>query len=331
MMNFCTLFDSYYMLKGISLYRSLENVTGDFHMYVMAFDKECYDKLRSCGFNHLTVELLEDFETPELLKVKPSRTKAEYCWTCGPSVIWHFLKKYELTDITYLDSDLFFQGSPQVIYDEIGDSSVAITEQGISEESAKQYGKYCVQYMFFKNDEEGCKTLAWWRDKCIEWCFQRFEENRYGDQKYLDEFPNLSPSLCVISNPSAGIAPWNQYRLKIEGDCIVKDGVKYPFVFYHMHGITADIKGKHLTMQSVHHQFSKEHVDKFLLPYTKLNMEVLNTYYGKGLTSCDAHGIQGWKKIEYKYRGLLRGNRFIQWLYFKVLGRTYSGHGQKFN
>jgi hypothetical protein len=84
-------------------------------------------------------------------------------------------------------------------------------------------------------------------------------------------------------------------------------------------------------MQSVHHQFSKEHVDKFLLPYTKLNMEVLNTYYGKGLTSCDAHGIQGWKKIEYKYRGLLRGNRFIQWLYFKVLGRTYSGHGQKFN
>jgi hypothetical protein len=133
MMNFCTLFDSYYLHKGIALYLSLEHVTCDFHLYVMAFDKESYGKLTALGFKHMTVELVDDFESPELLAVKPSRSKGEYCWTCGPSVIYHFLTKNNLDEITYLDADLFFLTDPKTIFEEIGSSSVAITEQGIDE------------------------------------------------------------------------------------------------------------------------------------------------------------------------------------------------------
>ena len=114
-MNFCTSFDSYYIHKGIALYLSLERVTSDFHLYVMAFDKASFDKLCSCGFKHMTVELFDDFETPELLAVKPSRNKVEYCWTAGPSVIYHFLTKYRLEKITYLDSDLFFLSDPSIM------------------------------------------------------------------------------------------------------------------------------------------------------------------------------------------------------------------------
>lgn len=329
MMNFCTLFDSYYMLKGISLYCSLGNVTDDFHLYVMAFDRECYDKLQLCGFKNMTVEFLDGFETPELLQVKPLRTKAEYCWTCGPSVIWHFLKKYDLVDITYLDSDLFFMGDPHIILKEIGNSSVCITEQGISKSSAKLYGRYCVQYMFFKNNDEGCKTLEWWRDRCIEWCYQRFEGEKYGDQKYLDKFPSLSPSLCVLQNPSAGIAPWNMNKYNYEGDAIVKDGHRYPFIFYHMHGIAAEITESSLKMKSLHHKFSKDQIDKFLYPYALLNMEVLNRYFQIEIIKCDACGISMAKELEYKLRGLFRESRLVQWLYYKLIGVTYKGHGQK--
>ncbi len=327
--NFCTYFDSYYLLKGFALYKSLERVSDDFHLYVMAFDRDSYDKLLSYGFKHMTVDLWSDYETPELLAVKPTRTKAEYCWTSGPSVIWHFLKMYDLPDITYLDSDLYFMGNPKVIYDEIGDASVAITEQGLSEDRAKLYGRYCVQYMFFKNDAEGCKTLAWWRDRCIEWCYQRFEDDKYADQKYLDRFPELSPSLCVISNPSVGIAPWNMAKFSYGDGCILKDGKKFPFVFYHMHGIVAEIKDSLLTLKSNDFKFDKQQISDFLMPYAELNMEVLNNYLGKSISSCDARGISRIKEIEYVLRSSLRDNKLVQWLYYNFFKVEYKGHGQK--
>lgn len=45
MFNFCTLFDSYYLDKGIALYESLEKVCKDFHLYIFCFDKKAKSAL----------------------------------------------------------------------------------------------------------------------------------------------------------------------------------------------------------------------------------------------------------------------------------------------
>ena len=182
MLNFCTLFDSFYLIKGLALYESLVSSSNDVHLYVMAFDEECYDKLLSLNLEHMTVELWTWFEKDRILEIKKERTRAEYCWSCGPSVIYHFLVDYNLPDVTYLDSDLYFVGSPLPLFDEIGEKSITITEQGISEKSAKLYGKYCVQFLRFRNDEDGLSALNWWKESCLQWCFQRFEDGKYGDQ-----------------------------------------------------------------------------------------------------------------------------------------------------
>ena len=47
-MTFCTLFDSYYLDKGIALYRSLERCARDqFTLYIFCFDDKSYDILES--------------------------------------------------------------------------------------------------------------------------------------------------------------------------------------------------------------------------------------------------------------------------------------------
>ena len=37
MINFCTLFDSYYLDKGIALYKSLEKVSDNFSLFTYCF------------------------------------------------------------------------------------------------------------------------------------------------------------------------------------------------------------------------------------------------------------------------------------------------------
>lgn len=329
-MNFCTLFDSYYLHKGIALYLSLERVTSDFHLYVMAFDKNSYEKLKSFGFSKMTVELLDDFETPELKAVKPTRNKAEYCWTAGPSVIYHFLTTYGLEKITYLDSDLFFLSDPRIIEEEAGNSSVVITEQGISEESAERYGRYCVQYLTFKNDENGLGALKWWRDACIDWCFQIMEPTRYADQKYLDEFPKRWNSIYVLKNQGAGIAPWNMTKYLYSERSLTYQGMTWPLVFFHMHGVMITVKNRVLIAESVHHALNKDVIRLFYEPYAALMADLSKKYLGQDVEKYKVKDMRVLKKIEYKVRDWVRKSSFLTKFYFKYFKKKEVGHGTLF-
>lgn len=328
-MNFCTYFDSYYMIKGLALYRSLERVSDDFHLYVMAFDKDCYHKLNSLRLHHLTVELIDDIETPELLAVKPTRSRGEYCWTCGPTVIKHFLDKYNLDSITYLDSDLMFLSNPKIVADEVGSASVAITEQGIGEKEAKLYGKYCVQYLTFKNNNDGIAVLSWWKDSCIEWCFQRIEDNKFGDQKYLDEFPKRWKNVYVIQNLGVGIAPWNMHKYSYKDNSFTFNGKEYPFVFFHMHGVKFEYMDKDIHITTTHESLSKDTTEKFFRPYAELLKDVLVNYFGYEVNNTYVHDMASIKKFEYKIRGVMRNNAIIRWIWFSLFKKKYKGHGTK--
>lgn len=329
MMNFCTYFDSFYLLKGLGLYTSLSRVSKDFHLYVMAFDKECYDRLKDLNLENMTVELLADIETPELLAVKPSRSRGEYCWTCGPSVIYHFLTKYKLDKITYLDSDLMFLSDPKMIFDEVGEASIAITEQGLNEKASRTYGKYCVQYLTFRNDYDGLGALTWWRDVCIDWCYQRMEENRYGDQKYLDQFPIRWKNVHVIENLGVGIAPWNMHRYNYNNHSLFYKGKEYPFVFFHFHGTKADVIDNVLHVRSLHGELNKKLIELFFQPYAELLKDILNKYMGYQIENVIVHDMSFLKKIDYRIRAHVRNNPFVRWIWFSFLHKKDKGHGSK--
>jgi len=68
MYNFCTLFDTNYLSRGVALYRSLENVCEDFHLYIFAFDNTCLDILNKMNLNKATIISLKEFEDDKLLR-----------------------------------------------------------------------------------------------------------------------------------------------------------------------------------------------------------------------------------------------------------------------
>ncbi|GAA4318137.1 hypothetical protein [Compostibacter hankyongensis] len=240
---FCTLFDSYYLSRGLTMYRSLAATGADFHLYIFAFDDRCEKILKQLSLPAVTVVSLREFEDEELLSVKPLRSRAEYCWTCSSSTILYCLQRFGLPHCTYIDADLYFYRDPVVLLEEMGDHSVLITEHRYSPqyEKAVKAGIYCVQFITFKNDAYGLKTLQWWRDRCIEWCYARQEEGKFGDQKYLDDWPERFKNVWVLQHLGGGLAAWNiqQYDVREGPEGLVcterKTGHTFLPVFYHFH------------------------------------------------------------------------------------------------
>lgn len=245
MLNFCTLFDSAYLSRGLALYESLKKNCEQFHLYIFAFDDACHHVLKKMGLSQATILSLEEFEDSELLKIKATRTKAEYCWTCTPSTILYVMENYDVDRCTYLDADLYFYSSPEVLLNELGDNSVMITEHRYTPryDQSKKSGKYCVQFVPFKNNEKGLKVLRWWRDACIDWCYSRLEDGKFGDQKYLDDWPERFGGVHVMQYVGGGIAPWNiqQYEVYEKRGVLVgreiNTGKEFVIIFYHFHHV----------------------------------------------------------------------------------------------
>ena len=276
MLNFCTLFNTTYLSRGLAMYRSLEQHCEDFHLYIFAFDQHCFEALVKLNLPHASIVSLKEFENADLLAVKTERTAQEYCWTCASSTIKHSITAFQLDHCTYVDADLLFFKNPQVLIDEMGEKSVLITEHRYTpayDQSAAS-GIYCVQFMTFKNTEEGMSVLNWWVNACLDWCFNRFEDNKFGDQKYLDDWTTRFSCVHVLNHLGGGVAPWNiqQYAFKnVSGEAICKELSEnqiFDLVFYHYHGFSYSSKRSYMLTHKFYN-LNRNHIKHIYKPYVK--------------------------------------------------------------
>ena len=143
--------------------------------------------------------------------------------------------------ITYLDADLFFFASPAPLFEELGTGSIGIIAHRFSPYMRKHevHGIYNVGWLSFRRDDHALACLGWWRNKCIEWCHDRIEDDRFADQKYLDDWPARFRHVVVLGHRGANLAPWNlnNYRLySPDGKTVMVDDE--PLIFFHFHRLT---------------------------------------------------------------------------------------------
>jgi hypothetical protein len=236
---FCTLFDSGYLLKGLAMVRSLAQHCPNLHIYVLCMDAQAQQLLEQLNLPYLTCISLSEVETEDLLKAKADRGVAEYCWTLSAGFTWHVMNQYpEIDMLTYVDADLLFYSSVHPLFEEIGNSSIAIIEHRFTErlKDREVNGRFCVEWVSFRRDEQGMACLLRWREQCIDWCYYRLEDGKMGDQKYLDEWPSRYSACHILMHPGAGIAPWNYAQYKFGSDdsgAITVNGAA--LIFYHFH------------------------------------------------------------------------------------------------
>jgi len=238
MEHYVTLFDSLFLPQGLTLNKSLEEHVGEYTLWVICIDDKAYEVLEILNPPNVKLIKLSEVETPELIQAKQNRSHKEYCWTLTPFAPKFVFEAYNSVErVTYVDADIWFRKDPRPIFKEFekSEKQVLITEHAYAPEldQSELSGRYCVQFMIF-NHIGGEYIRKWWADKCIEWCYARFEDGKFGDQKYLDDWNERFEDLVhVLSKPEWSLAPWNASRFPF-----------YNSIFYHFHGLRLLKKGR---------------------------------------------------------------------------------------
>ena len=217
MEHFVTLFDARFAPQGLALQMSLQRYAGDHLLWVLCMDEDAADLLNALALRDVRTVSLSEVETDQLVRVKPGRSRAEYCWTLTPFTFdMVFERDRSARRVTYLDADVWLMADPSPIFDafESSDAAVQITEHAYAPEhdQTSTSGRYCVQFLTMDRDRS-VPVRRWWQERCIEWCFARFEEGRFGDQKYLDDWPLRFGELVHVADPKSWFqGPWNATR-----------------------------------------------------------------------------------------------------------------------
>ena len=238
--HFCTYFDRRYLPNALALAGSLRRHCPGFRLWALCLDDASHAALRRLAIPEVAPISLAEFEDGDaaLAEAKRNRSTIEYYFTCTPSLPLFVLRHQpEVETITYLDADLFFFSDPAPLFEEIGSSAVAIIPHRFPAANTRfeRYGIFNVGWLTFRRCDAAFACLTWWRERCLEWCFDREEPSRFADQKYLDDWPQRFESVHVVRHKGANVASWNlaNYEMRRQDGKVFVDD--QPLLFFHFH------------------------------------------------------------------------------------------------
>ena len=301
--HFCTYFDRGFLPQGLALWRSLVRHDAEAVLWVLALDDFTAEVLRRLAEPSLRVVTLAEVEDGDLAlaAAKANRSRVEYYFTLSPCwPLWLLNAKPKIDRLTYVDADMLFFSSPQAIFDELGDGSVLMCEHGFAPflKHYEKHGRYNVGVLSWRRDANGLACLSWWKDRCLEWCYDWLDTDRYADQKYLEQWPQHFAGVVVCGHPGINLAPWNwmnhQYILPRKGDTSVSVHER-PLILFHFARFRA-IHGDRW--------WQSGQADYGVMP-SRLRQSIYSPYW-QALTQARDE-IQ---KLEPTWRPVLRGMRF---------------------
>ncbi|MEW9123384.1 MAG: putative nucleotide-diphospho-sugar transferase [Thermotaleaceae bacterium] len=245
---YCTILSKYRVYQGMVLYRSLLYNTEYFKLYILCVDEESYEICKKMNLEHASVLRVEAFNKERLISIRQERELNEYCWTLKPFLIEYALKESSSGScVAYVDADICFFNDPTEIFEKDLCYDVMLSEHDYSLEyiNVEEYcGRYNSGFIVFRNVRNAQKALNWWQDRCLEWCYDRVEAGRFGDQKYLDYIPQIFRNIGSIDTPGVNIASWNESKYGIHQ---VKEKIyinNHKLICYHFSGLRIVEKNK---------------------------------------------------------------------------------------
>jgi hypothetical protein len=231
--------DIKYVAPALAFYRSLRAVAGH-SLRIYTLDVEAAAVLRQFALERAEVFAPDEYIPPEVEKLRQGRSRSAFAFTLKPFVLLHATSTgAEWT--SYFDTDIGLFADPARLLEGLPpDTPASFTPHRFStvfRYSESSVGRFNAGYVAFRNGPQGRRILEDWRDRCVDWCQDFVDGNRYSDQKYLDELAVIYPSIDICHHKGANVAPWNisGVRLSLENQQVRVDND--PLVFYHFQGL----------------------------------------------------------------------------------------------
>jgi len=255
MTNVCTVSDINYLNQGLALYESLLEHSDDFTLHYLCIDNKTFEKLKQYECETLKVYDVEHFLHINVILNNLQKTEYRYfCWSLA-SYFSNQMLKTNVDSITYIDSDIYFHKSLDIIIDDIGDKDVGIfRHRQFPLNSNRSEGLYNVGVVYFKNTPLGIKVSDWWVDAVINKKYPQYAT--CGDQKYLEFFPIMCPDDSIFIDGDVGHgAPWQWqlYEFTKNGK-IIWEGKEQELIFTHFSQFKDS--GESYTPSTMHHIYT---------------------------------------------------------------------------
>ncbi len=291
--NYCTLFDSNYLDKGIVTIDSLLSKSKQCSIFILAMDKEC-ERILSARYKEERVKLISISELKSyekrLIVLEKERSVAEFSWTCASCLLHYIFNSQHVDNCTYVDADLYFFSNPDLLVGELteNEKGVLIVEHRfkgglVGRINEKNSGKFCVEFNTFIKNEDSMALLNEWKEQVLESC-STYTTDGFGDQMYLNDWPDKYKCVHVCSNPGAGMAPWNinRYFENKKNEVLFDKKQEIDPVFYHFHNVVFESENTiNINVYRNHISVDKKLVNRLYNTYLK---ELIKTR--KELSEC---------------------------------------------
>jgi hypothetical protein len=236
--HYCTYFDRGYLAQGLALWASLARHEAGAQLTVLALDDFTAEFLTARTEPRLRVLTRQDLLAADgdLAAVEATRPREEFIFALTPCLVRYLWStRPEIERLAYLDADLHFLAAPTPVWSALGGHSVLIVPHRYPpwHNDSARYGRYNVGVVAFQRDASAAACVTWWRAQCLASTALAADGGRFGDQKYLDEWPGRFSGVVESTHPGVNVAPWNwaRHRFDLHAGGVQVDGE--PLVAFH--------------------------------------------------------------------------------------------------
>lgn len=230
---FATYFDKNFIVRFVALHTSMEQHCKPYKLYVLALCQEAWWFLEKAQLPNVVGVPLSAVLTKNLAAVEPMRGRDVFIWTTTSHWIQYLLQTITEPHVCFIDCDSWWWSKPDPVWEEIGDSEIAITPHRFSP-VVRHYvnnGIFNAGFIYMRRTSNALACIAEWCEAALRW-----DRGLCSSQEELNSWPEKYGAYSV-QHPGLNLSVWNQlgqYHYHQDGGTIFVDG--YPLIWYHYHG-----------------------------------------------------------------------------------------------